>query len=79
MVQAAPCARMAVLPASGVICAHRDRSQSIARKEEVAMPEVELVSEDIEHEVGNEDSGASDDVEELLIEEVSIDGMCGVY
>jgi mycofactocin precursor len=28
---------------------------------------------------GDDDHGAVDEVDELLVEEVSIDGMCGVY
>jgi mycofactocin precursor len=30
-------------------------------------------------EVQDTDDGADDDIDDLLVEEVSIDGMCGVY
>jgi mycofactocin precursor len=30
-------------------------------------------------EVQDTDEGADDDIDDLLVEEVSIDGMCGVY
>jgi mycofactocin precursor len=32
-----------------------------------------------EHDVQDTDELTDDDVEDLLVEEVSIDGMCGVY
>jgi mycofactocin precursor len=40
--------------------------------QEVAMP-----GED--QEIGDVDEVSEDDIDELLVEEVSIDGMCGVY
>jgi mycofactocin precursor len=39
--------------------------------------EVNMLAED--QEVGDTEVPADDDIDELLVEEVSIDGMCGVY
>jgi mycofactocin precursor len=38
-----------------------------------------MLAEDQHTEDVEEPSEADDDVEELLVEEISIDGMCGVY
>ncbi len=38
-----------------------------------------MLAEDQHTEDVDESSEAEDDVEELLVEEISIDGMCGVY
>jgi mycofactocin precursor len=39
--------------------------------------EVTVLAED--QDVREDEASADDDVDELLVEEISIDGMCGVY
>ena len=43
------------------------------------LPTMDHENTEIEHEAADGDAAPAELVDELLIEEISIDGMCGVY
>ena len=67
----------------GPVVAARPGRDGVGRRAGIGWPgrpeEVGMLAEDQHTEDVEEPSEADDDVEELLVEEISIDGMCGVY
>jgi mycofactocin precursor len=59
--------------------ANLGRTRSIVRTDSMARNTEELMSLLEDPEVIDTEELADDDIDDLLVEEVSIDGMCGVY